>query len=179
MLGLLAHRWWVFLLRGILAVLFGIAALLWPALTLATLVLVFGAYVLADGLFAVVGGIASIGANQRWWALLLEGIVGILAGLAALFYPRLTELTLLYVIAAWAVVTGVMEIVSAIRLRKEIDNEGMMALSGVLSIALGVVLFLFPGAGALGATLTIGVYALISGIAYIVLSFRLRKLKSL
>jgi uncharacterized membrane protein HdeD (DUF308 family) len=172
------NKWRLFALRGLLAVIFGILALIWPGLTLQALILLFGAYALVDGIFAVTAGIVSIGSFKRWWAVLLEGVVGILVGLLTFFWPNITGLALLYFIAAWAVVTGVFEIVAAIQLRRVITGEWRMVLSGILSIFFGALLFVFPGAGALSLVWLIGVYAIIFGIALIVLAFRLRGLRS-
>lgn len=177
MLTMLARNWWVFLIRGILAILFGILALVWPGITLTSLVLIFGAYALVDGIFSVIAGISSYGENKRWWAELLEGLAGILFGILAIIWPGMTALVLLYFIAAWALVTGVLEIAAAIQLRREIENEWILILAGILSIIFGVLLFLFPGAGALGLVTVIGIYAIIFGVAQIVLAFRLRGLR--
>ena len=174
MLTLLERHWWVFALRGLFAVIFGVLALVWPGATLMALVLLFGAYALVDGVFAVVSGIASYGHNERWWAVLLEGVAGIIIGLLTFFWPGTTALVLLYFIAAWAFVTGIFEIVAAIQLRRLIPNEWMMILSGLLSIIFGLLLFVFPGAGALGLIWLIGVYAIAFGILLISLAFRLR-----
>jgi uncharacterized membrane protein HdeD (DUF308 family) len=178
MIGLLVRDWWVFLVRGVVAVLFGIIALVRPEVTLTTLLLMFGAFALVDGLFAIVVGVASAATSDRWGALLLEGIVGALAGLAALFWPGMTALVLLYIVAGWSLVTGILAVAAAIRLRREIVNEWMLAISGVLSIILGVVLFAQPEVGILASMWMIGVYAIIFGVALIVLAFRLRKFKT-
>ena len=136
-------------LRGVFAIVFGVLALIWPGLTLFVLIGMFGAYALVDGIFAVIAGIASYGRNERWWAALLEGIAGIILGVLTFLWPGTTALVLVYFIAAWALITGVFEIVAAIRLRKEIEGEWMMILSGILSIIFGVFLVAAPGAGAL------------------------------
>jgi uncharacterized membrane protein HdeD (DUF308 family) len=174
MLGMLAHNWWVLALRGLFAIIFGVLALIWPGLTLFALIMLFGAYALVDGIFAVIAGIASYGHNERWWAMLLGGVAGILVGLLTFFYPGTTALVLVYFIAAWALLTGILGIAAAIRLRKEIEGEWMMILSGILSIIFGVFLIVAPGAGALGLTLVIGAYAIVFGILLLILAFRLR-----
>ena len=176
MLTMLARNWWVVALRGLFAVIFGVLAIVWPGLTLLVLITLFGAYALVDGIFAVIAGIASYGRNERWWAVLLEGIAGIILGVLTFLWPGTTALVLVYFIAAWALITGVFEIAAAIRLRKEIEGEWMMVLSGILSIIFGAFLIVAPGAGALGLTLVIGVYAIVWGILLIILAFRLRKL---
>lgn len=167
-------RWWVLALRGVLAVIFGIIALVWPNLTLLSLVIVFGTYALVDGIFAVIAGVSSIGRGGRWWAMLLVGLSGIGIGLLTFFNPGITALVLLMYIAAWAIISGVFEIVSAIQLRKVISNEWVMIASGFLSVLFGVLLVLFPGAGALSVTWIIGSFALVFGILLIILAFRLR-----
>lgn len=139
--------------------------------------LVFGAYALVDGVFGVINGISSYGERERWWVILLEGLAGIVVGIMTLVWPGITALTLLYLIAAWAVITGVMEIVAAIQLRRVIEGEWMMVLSGIASIIFGIILFIFPGEGALGLTWLIGIYAIIFGVTLIVLAFRLRGMR--
>lgn len=166
-----ARNWWTFLLRGLVAVLFAVMAFLWPGLTLAALVLVWGAFAFVDGIFAIVSGVRS-----RWWAFVFFGVLGVLAGLVALFMPGVTALALLLVIAAWAIVRGVFEIVAAIRLRKEIRGEWMLVLAGVASVGLGVLMILFPDAGALAVVWLIGLQALLAGVLMFALALRLRRL---
>jgi uncharacterized membrane protein HdeD (DUF308 family) len=171
---ILARYWWAVALRGLLAVLFGLVAIFWPGITLVSLVFLFGAYALVDGIVAIVSAFRS----GEWWPLLLEGVVGIAAGVGAFLWPGITALALLYLIAAWAILTGILEIVAAVRLRKVIENEWWLALGGVASIILGVILVAAPGVGALGLVWAIGVYALVFGITLIALGFRLRGLKA-
>ncbi len=170
----MSSYWWVFLLRGVLAVIFGIIALLFPGMALTSLVLVFGAYALIDGISAIVLSIGARRSDTQWWMHLLEGVVGVIAGVIALIYPSIAALTLLYVIAAWAIVTGVIEIILAFRLRREITNEFWLGLGGLLSIAFGVYTLIFPGAGALALITLIAIYAIIFGVIFILLAFRLR-----
>lgn len=173
---LLSRNWWVFLLRGVLAVIFGILALIWPDVTLLTLIILFGAYALVDGIFAIIAGIAAYGTAERWWAEVIEGVLGMAIGLLTLFWPGATALVVLYFIAAWAVVTGILEIAAAIQMRRYISGEWLLILSGAVSVIFGLLLFLFPGAGALGLITVIGAFAILFGILLIVLAFRLRNL---
>ncbi len=178
MLEKFTNNWWTFAIRGVAAVIFGILALIWPGQALQALVLVFGAYALVDGIFAVTAGIASRRYFDRWWAVLLEGIVGIVVGLLTFFYPNITALVLVYFIAAWALITGIFEIVAAIQLRRVITGEWMLILGGVLSILFSILLFVFPGAGAVSLVWMIGIYAIVFGISEIIFGFRLRGLKN-
>ena len=170
----LAQNWWLVLLRGIAGIIFGILTFAAPGISLAVLVLFFGAYSLVDGVLATISAIRWHGEIDRWWVLLIEGLAGIAAGLVTLFWPGITALALLYVIAAWAVVTGGLEIAAAIRLRKIIDGEWLLALTGVLSIAVGVLLALFPSTGALALVIWIGAYVAAAGVLLLALAFRLR-----
>ena len=170
----LVRNWWVVLLRGVAGIIFGLATFFAPGISLVALVLVFGAYAFADGILAIISAIRRRGESDRWWVLLLEGLAGVAAGVITLFWPGITALALLYVIAAWALVTGGLEIAAAIRLRKVITGEWLLVLAGIASIALGILLVLFPGPGALALVFWIGAYALVSGVLFIVLAFRLR-----
>lgn len=173
--GLLAQFWWALALRGAAGILFGILAFAMPVLTLAVVVLLFGAYALVDGIFNVVAALSGRSGTRPWWALLLAGLVGIAAGLVAFFMPGLTALALAYVIGVWAIVIGILEIASAIRLRKAITNEWWLGLSGALAIVFGVFLTLAPGAGALAMVLWIGAYAFVYGVFLVLLGLRLRR----
>ncbi len=176
MLDKITRNWWLYTLRGVVAILFGILALVWPKETILALVLLFGAYALVDGIFTVVAGIASYRYFERWWAVLLEGVVGILIGVLTFIWPNITALVFLYFIAAWALITGIFEIVAAIQLRRVIKGEWALILSGLLSMILGVLLFVFPSAGAVSVVWLIGIYAILFGITLIILAFRLRSL---
>jgi uncharacterized membrane protein HdeD (DUF308 family) len=168
----LARHWWVIALRGLAAVLFGVLAFVWPGMTLAVLVLLFGAYALVDGILAIV--VAARGGADHRLVMGLEGVVGVLAGLAAFVLPGLTALVLLYIIAFWAILTGVLEVVAAVRLRRTITNEWGLIIGGVLSVLFGIVLIVAPGAGALAVVLLIGAYAVLFGVTLLMLSWRLR-----
>jgi uncharacterized membrane protein HdeD (DUF308 family) len=178
MLNLMTQNWWAVVLRGVVAVLFGIAAFIWPGITLWALVALFGAYALVDGIFAIVEAFRRDVSRERWWALLFEGIVGIVIGALTFLWPGLTAMGLLYLIAFWAIVTGVFEVITAIRLRHEIRGEWMMALIGILSMAFGLLLVAFPLAGALSLVLMIGAFAFATGALMIALGFKLRSLRT-
>jgi uncharacterized membrane protein HdeD (DUF308 family) len=170
----LARNWWLLLVRGLLSILFGVLAFVWPGITILTLVFLYGAYALVDGIFAIVAAIRGEGGPApRWW-LAAVGLLGVAAGIFAFAMPGLTTFALLMLIAAWALVRGVFEIIGAIRLRKEIDNEWMLILSGLLSVLFGAIMLIMPGAGALALIWVIASWAIAIGIMESVLAFRLR-----
>lgn len=165
---------WSLFLRGLAALIFGILTFIWPRISLTALVFLFGGYALVDGLFTVVTAFKAWEGYRYWWALLLEGTFSVIAGVIAFVWPDITALALLYLIAAWAIVTGVFEIVAAIRLRKIISGEWLLALSGIMSIFFGVLLVAQPEAGALAMLWLIGAYAILFGVLLMVLAYRLR-----
>lgn len=170
----LAKNWWLLLLRGIAAIIFGILAFAWPGITLLSLVILYGAYALVDGVLAIAAAIGGGGATPRWW-LVVVGLLGIAAGLMTFFWPQITALVLLMFIGAWALIHGVFEIIGAIRLRKEIDNEWMLILSGAVSVLFGAAMLVMPSAGALALIWVIGAYSIIFGILFVGFAFRLKK----
>ena len=170
----LAHNWGWVLLRGLLAVVFGVIAFFEPQSAFAALVLLFGAYAFVDGVFALIALFRGAG-KDRFWVLVLEAVVGIGIGVLTIARPATTALVLLYYVGIWAILTGVFELMAAIRLRKEITGEFWLGLAGVLSIAFGILLFVVPGSAALAITIWIGAYAFIFGIMLILLAFRLRR----
>jgi uncharacterized membrane protein HdeD (DUF308 family) len=172
MVGLLARNWWALALRGVVAVVFGVLALFQTDVAALFLVTLFGAYALVDGVFAVVTAVMSH--TGHWIALLLQGLAGIVAGIMAFAVPGIVGLALVYLIAGWAVATGVFQIVAAIRLRKEIEGEFWLGLSGILSILFGIVVAARPGIAGVVIIWIIGGYAIVFGILLIVLGFRLR-----
>ncbi len=174
MLHELAKNWWLILLRGICAIIFGVLTFVWPGVTLVTLVLLYGAFALADGIFALGAAIAGRTPEPRWW-LALVGLLGIAAGIVTLLWPGMTAVILLFFIAAWAIASGVMQIVGAIRLRKEISDEWLLIASGVLSVLFGLVLLARPGLGALSMIFVIGAFAIVYGILEVMFSLRLRR----
>jgi len=172
----LVGNWWTFVLRGLFAILFGLLAFIFPGMALLSLVYIFGFYALLDGAFSLVAAFRRNRPEQTpWWALVISGVLSIIAGCMAFLIPGITALALLYLIGGWAVATGIMQIVAAVRLRKQITGEWVLALAGVLSIVFGALLFLFPGVGALAVIFWIGAYAVVFGITLIALGVRLRK----
>lgn len=169
----LTRNWWVLVLRGVLAVIFGILAYMWPLSTAAAFVILFGAYALVDGIFSLMAAIRPP-ADESRWLLVVRGVAGVLAAVVVFAWPRLSALAFLYIIAAWAIATGVLEIVAAVALRRIVTGEWLLALSGVLSIVLGVFLFTQPAVGLLGLVWAIALWAIIAGITLIILGFRLR-----
>jgi uncharacterized membrane protein HdeD (DUF308 family) len=170
-----AGHWWALALRGAIAILFGLAALLRPDIALEALILLFGAYALVDGVFAIVGIFGGTRGGTPRWLLLIEGIAGILAGIIAFVLPGLTALVLLYLIAAWAIVTGIFEIATAMRLRREIRGEWALIIGGALSVLFGVILVLVsPFAALLSFVWLIGVYAVAFGILVLITAFAVR-----
>jgi uncharacterized membrane protein HdeD (DUF308 family) len=174
LLHALAKNWWLILLRGICAILFGVLAFAWPGVTLVTLVVLYGAFALADGVLAVAAAITGGAAAPRWW-LAIMGLAGIAAGLLTFLWPGVTALVLLVFIAIWAIVTGVLQIVGAIQLRKEIDNEWLLIAGGALSVLFGLAVLVRPGAGALALIFVIGAFAIAYGIILVAFAFRLRR----
>lgn len=170
----LARNWWALALRGIAAIVFGVVALFWPPAAVAALVAVFGAYALVDGIFNLVHAVRAGRSGQRWGALVFEGVVSLLVGVLTLFFPAVTALALVLWVAVWCLVTGVAEIVAAIRLRKTIRGEWLLALSGILSVAFGILLFISPFIGAIAIAIWIGAYAVLFGALLVGLSLRLR-----
>jgi uncharacterized membrane protein HdeD (DUF308 family) len=179
----LCDRWWVLLIRGIAAIAFGVLCFANTGLSLTTLVLMFGAYALVDGVFGIVAAVAGRKEIEDWWILLLWGLVGIAVGILTFANPEVTAIALVFYIGAWAIVSGVLQIVLAIRLRKEIEGELLLGLAGLLSIVVGGLLFARPGAGALAMVWVIGSYAIAFGLVLSILAFRVRgfgkKLQSL
>ena len=170
----LSRSWWLLLLRGIIAILFGVLTYLQPGISLATLVLFFGAFTFADGVLGVWQAIGARKERENWWVLLLGGLLGIGVGMLTLFHPGVTALALLFYIAIWAVATGVLEIIAAIRLRKEIEGEWLLGLAGAASVLFGVLLVARPDVGALAVLWLIAAYAIAFGVIMILLAFKAR-----
>ncbi|MBW1779646.1 MAG: HdeD family acid-resistance protein [Deltaproteobacteria bacterium] len=174
MLTIITKNWWIYVIRGFLAMAFGLLAIVWPGLTIGVLVILFGIYVLFEGFLALSAAFRN---RQRklWWVLLLEGISGIIVGLFAFIWPGITAVILLIFIALWALLTGILEIAAAIQLRKQVKGEWALGLTGALSILIGVILLSNPGVGVIAVVWLIGIYAILFGLLLTVLGFRARK----
>jgi uncharacterized membrane protein HdeD (DUF308 family) len=171
---ILSQYWWMALLRGILWILFGVLVFARPGITAAALAVLFGLFVLADGIGNVVTAVGGRSQQAHWWVLLIIGLLGIGIGLLSVFNPGLTAIALLYYIAIWAIATGVLQVIAAIRLRREIDGELWLILGGLASIAFGVLAIARPGAGVLSLLWLIGAYALVYGVVLITLAIKAR-----
>jgi uncharacterized membrane protein HdeD (DUF308 family) len=176
MIDAVCRRWWLLLIRGICAIALGIAAAFWPDITLLALVILFCAFAITDGVASLVLGIRGEPDGTVWWTMIVLGVLAIAAGVIAFFWPGITLLALLAIIAASAIVRGVLEIAAAVALRKEIQGEWLLALSGVLSIIFGALIIYQPVAGLLAIAILIGAYMFAVGILAVVLSLRLRRL---
>ena len=174
-LATILHRgWWLMLLRGIVAIAFGVLTWMQPAISAVALVLLFGAFAFADGVLSTWAAIAGRAEHEYWWLVLLRGLLGIGVGILAFVEPGVVALALLFYIAIWAIATGVLEIAAAIRLRREIQGEWLMILSGLLSVVFGVVLVARPGAGALALLWLIAAFAIAFGVVLVILAFKAR-----
>src|SRR5579863_5501497 len=174
MVHVLARNWWALLIRGIAAVIFGILAFLWPGGTWVVIGILFGAYAFVDGIFAIVAAVRAAQAHERWWPFVIEGIVGLAIAAITFYDVGITIFALYITIAAWAFITGVLEIVAAIQLRKAIANEWLLILAGVCSILFSILMIRHPFAAALAIIWIIAAYAVVFGIMMIALSFRLK-----
>ncbi len=168
--GVPAGSRWGVILGGIVAILFGLVILAWPGITLRALLLVFGIFAIAAGVFAILGGLRAEETRRRWLHL-AEGVVAALAGIVALAWPGITARALLYLIAAWAIVTGIMEMAGALRTRLASMPEWVLLVSGVISVVFGILLLVWPRLGLLGLVWLIGIYAIVYGIIHLVLAF--------
>lgn len=172
--SILSGNWWALLLRGLLAIAFGVFVWMQPGISLATLVLLFGAFALAEGVLGVFTAISGRKGNDDWWVLLLWGLVSIGIGVLTFAAPGITAFVLLFYIAVWAIAVGVLQIIAAVRLRKEIEGEWLLGLSGLAAVAFGVLLIVRPGEGVLSVLMVISIYAILSGILLVILSLKVR-----
>jgi uncharacterized membrane protein HdeD (DUF308 family) len=177
MLDLLSRKWWVLLLRGVAFIALGVIAMMWPGIPMASLVVLFAAFSLIDGAASVILGMRGEADGTVWWTMILLGVLALAAGIVAFAWPGLTLIVLLSIIASFAIVRGVFEIVAAIRLRKLIDDEWVLGLSGAASIVFGVLLFARPKAGLLVIAIMIGAFMMAVGVMSVALALRLRKVQ--
>ena len=168
-------HWWTWAIRGLIAIVFGVLAFIWPGATINSLIWVFGVYAVLDGGFALVEAIKRRKTDSRWWALLFEGIVSMALGAGALLIPGLAAFAFIYMLGLWAIVTGMFEMIQAIRARKEIEGEGWLIIGGLLSVAFGVTLIVWPVSGAMTLVWLLGGYAIGFGIVMLIMAFGLRK----
>jgi uncharacterized membrane protein HdeD (DUF308 family) len=174
MLSLVSRDWWVYAIRGIAAILFGIMALVWPGPTLAVLVLLFGAYAFVDGVVLLVAlARGDVLARSHKWITGIMGVLGIAVAIATLIWPGITALTLLYLVAFWAITTGILQIVAAVEFERQADNGFWVMLGGAFSIVFGVLLVVFPGTGLLALVWLVGFWAELFGISSLGLAYRL------
>lgn len=170
----LATNWGALVIRGLAGIMFGILALAWPGITLVALIFLFAAYLLVDGGTSLIGAVRAMERHDRWGVLVLEGIVGVAAAIVTVAWPGITALALVYIIAAWAIITGGLEIAAAIRLRRHISHEWLLVLGGIASVVFGFLLMIAPLAGALVIAIWVGVYSLVFGVLLVALGLRLR-----
>lgn len=177
MLQAIARKWWVLLLRGLGAIGLGILLIWWPGVTLLTLVILWGLFALVDGLAGIMLGIRGEADGTMWWTMMFLGVLGVGAAITAFIWPGMTAVILLWLIAWTAILRGLFEIAAAIRLRKHIDNEWLLAISGLVSVVAGFLVLRNPAAGALAVTLVIGGYMIALGVVAVVLAFRVKGLR--
>lgn len=171
---ILSRTWWVLLLRGLFAILFGVVAWAMPEASVAILLVIFGVYVLADGVIGVIAAVSGRKEREHWWALLVWALLGVVVGVLTLINPALTAIALMFYIAIWAIGTGILQVILALRLRKEIHGEWLLIVGGLLSVALGIFLMAQPMMGAIALLWVIATYAIIFGVVFVVLAFKAR-----
>lgn len=176
MFSMITRNWWAIALRGVVAIIFGILAIGWPGKTILTLVMLIGAYLLVDGIVTVIGGISKSGSRSGWWMVIPRGAAGIIVGIMIFVWPGVSAFVLLYLFAAWEIVTGIFEIMAGFQLRRAMAGGWLMFVAGAASIIFGVVLILFPGAGALSLIFLLGGYSIAYGVLLLVLAFTLRSI---
>jgi uncharacterized membrane protein HdeD (DUF308 family) len=176
MSGMLAENWWAVALRGVIGLLFGLIAFLVPGATILSIVFVFSAYMMVDGVFTIIAAVRVAQRRNRWGLLALEGVITIAAGVIAVLWPRITVLAFVLLVATWALFSGALALWSSFKLNREY-GRWWMALSGVASIAFGVLLAIAPFIGAVVLTWWLGAYAFVLGGALLVLAFKLRMRK--
>ncbi len=178
MLQAIARKWWVLLVRGLAAIALGALVIWWPGASLLTLVILWGGFILLDGLSGIMLGLRGEADGTMWWTMMLLGVLGVGAAITAFIWPGMTAVILLWIIAWTAILRGLFEIAAAIRLRKHIDNEWLLAISGLLSVVAGFLVLRNPAAGALAITFLIGGYMIALGVVAVVLSFRVKGVRA-
>jgi uncharacterized membrane protein HdeD (DUF308 family) len=174
MIEILLRNWWALALRGAAALVFGILAFLWPAITLTVLVWIFAAYMLVDGILAIIAGLRAAQQHERWWPFAVEGVLDLLAGAVAFLWPGIAVLTLVYIIAFWAILSGVALLAAALRLHPS-HGKALLVLGGLLSLAWGVIFLFWPIAGAVAIAWWVGAYAILFGAVMLTFALRLRR----
>ncbi|WP_370678916.1 HdeD family acid-resistance protein [Comamonas sp. GB3 AK4-5] len=175
-LSILLHRtWWVLLLRGLVAIAFGVLTFAQPGVSLVALMLTFGVFTFVDGILGMYAAIRGRGLGGHWWVLMLWGLVGVIVGVLTVVAPAVTALVMTIYIAAWALVTGVMQIIAALRLRKEIRGEWLLVLGGAMSVLFGGFVLAQPGAGMMAMLWVLALYAVLLGLVMVLLAFKVRK----
>ena len=173
-LHVLARNWWAVALRGAVAVIFGLLAVALPGIAIIWLVVLFAAYMLIDGVFAIVAGARAAQHHERWWPFALEGAADIAAGLIAVIWPTITAIVLVYLIAVWAIVTGILMVSAGFSPRRP-HGAWLLVLSGLISVLLGIVFIGWPGVGVIAIGWWIGIYAIAFGVVLLLFAFRLRR----
>jgi len=168
-------EWWLIALRGLFAVIFGVLALAWPTQTATAIVMLVALFILIDGILSLVG--AARRHEPTWGFGVFEGIIGVVIGILALAMPQITAMVLVVLVGIWAIVTGILELLAAVRLRTELASEWLLGAAGVLSIVFGIAVFVAPSAGVVAISVIVGIYALLFGASLIVYGFRLRKIR--
>lgn len=177
MFDLLSRRWWVFAIRGIVAIAFGVLTLVWPAITVLVLVMIYGFYAIVDGVAHLAAAVGPAGRETRGF-MIIGGSISVIAGIIAFVWPGITTLVLLTIIAIWAIISGVVEIVAVARLRRGLPGNWSYFAGGGISVILGVLLLAWPGAGAIALAWLIGLFAIMIGVVLLTISLRLRGARS-
>jgi uncharacterized membrane protein HdeD (DUF308 family) len=175
MLDLFARNWWVYVIRGAVALIFGMYAWFMPGLAMKILLTFFGIFVLIEGIFAIIGSIAGRKHSDVWWIVLLEGIAGLALGILTLTRPLYVATVIVIFVAIWAIWGGLFRIIAAVRLRREIESEWLLILGGIVSILFGLMLFKYTGAGIVAISWMIAFFATFFGVLLISFGFKVRK----
>ena len=169
------HRyWWLFLIRGLFAIALGVFAVVFPGATLAVLVLLIGAYLLVDGIVAIIKAFRVIRSDPHWWALLLEGVLGVAVGLIIFAWPRLSLISLAYLVGYWAIFTGVSALFTSMRLRTHVPGEWLYTVFAIVSIIFGLVVVIAPATGLAYIVIMVAIYGFVAGVTLIALALRAR-----